>query len=487
MSIKQKAVKGVVWSAIQNWGSQAGSLIVFFILARLLEPEDFGLVALANVFLAFMQIFLEQGFAQALIQRREIEPEHLNTAFWTNLVIGILLTVLGLTSAGLVANLFKQPQLTPILRCFSGLFVISSFAKVQQALLEREFDFRAIALRWLLGTLIGGIVGVVMAVNGFGVWSLVSQQMVHELVGTLVLWGASPWRPQLKFSVEHFHSLFGFGINILGFNLISFFNNRVNDFLIGYFLGPVALGYYTIAYRVLTVMTQLLVRTSQSVALPTFSRLQADLKRFRKVFYTATQLTSLIAFPTFLGMATLAPELIRLLFGNQWVPAIPIVQVLALMGILRSVTFFAGSVFMAMGKPSWWFWLGSLKVILNFVGFAIAYRWGIIAVTIAYVLRLYIAFPIGQWAISRLIHVPLLTYLRQFVAPLVSSLIMAAVILVVKQAFTSSVNSLALLIICTVIGGIIYGITIRLFAPKLWQLLLELLQLAWSRSKPQNP
>jgi PST family polysaccharide transporter len=180
MNIKQKAIQGVVWSVIQNWGSQAGSLIVFLILARLLTPEAFGLVALANVFLAFMQIFLEQGFTQALIQRQELEPEHLDTAFWTNFFSGILLTIIGFAFASSVANIFNQPKLIPILQCFSGLFVINSLSHVHQAILSRELAFKIMAVRTLIGILIGGIVGVVMAVSGFGVWSLVSQQVVFE-------------------------------------------------------------------------------------------------------------------------------------------------------------------------------------------------------------------------------------------------------------------------------------------------------------------
>ncbi|MEQ8384031.1 MAG: lipopolysaccharide biosynthesis protein [Coleofasciculus sp. A1-SPW-01] len=481
MSIKQKAIKSVVWSAIQNWGTQAISLVVFFVLARVLQPEDFGLVALANVFLAFMQIFLEQGFAQALVQREPLEPEHLDTAFWTNLGIGVILTVLGVISASFVADRFSEPELTPILKCFSLLFIISALSKVQQAILERNFAFKAIAARWLLGTIIGGCVGVTMAVNGFGVWSLVAQQIFHEFVGTVVLWLSSDWRPKFRFSNSHFQQLFGFGINILGFNFLNFFNNRINDFLIGYFISPVALGYYTIAYRVLRVMTQLLVKTTKDVSFPTFSRLQSDIERFQKAFYQATQLTSLVAFPCFLGMATLAPELVQLLFGEQWLPAIPLMQILAFMGILRSVSFFKSSVFLAMGKPSWWFWLSILNAVSNFVAFAIAIPWGMMAVVSAYVIRGYLVFPVGQWAVSLLIKTPLLTYLGQFVAPLVSSLIMAIAILGTKQLLIPQLTPFLIIVVCSILGIIVYGTGIRLFAPQLFNQLLELTHLALSK------
>lgn len=478
MSIKQKALKAVVWSAIQNWGSQAGSLIVFIILARLLSPEAFGLVALANVFLAFMQIFLDQGFAKALIQRQHLEPEHLDTAFWTHLISGIVLTGLSFTTAGLVANFFKQPQLIPILQCFSFLFFINSLSHVQKAILMREFAFRTMATRALLGIFIGGVVGILMALWGFGVWSLVSQQFLYESVEVFVLWGASDWRPRFKFSIKHFQELFSFGINIVLFQFLSFFNKRSDNLLIGYFLGEVALGYYAIAYRVLQVMTQLLVFTTKQVALPTFSRLQTEPERFRQAFYKATQFTSLIAFPTFLGMATLAPELVVSLFGEQWIPATPVMQVLAFAGMINSISLFKGSVFMAMGKPSWQLKIGIFQAALNLIAFLVAVRWGITAVALAYVISSYIVFPISQWAVSKLINIPLLMYLKQFITPLISSLVMVCFIVISKIILDNWINEQGLLVVCTCIGIISYGLMIRIVDVELFKELINIVRIS---------
>jgi O-antigen/teichoic acid export membrane protein len=486
MNLKEKAVKGIVWSAIQNWGNQAGSLIVFFLLARLLTPEVFGLVALANIFLAFMQVFLNQGFAQVIVQRQDLEPEHLDTAFWTNLAIGILLTITGIASASWIANAFQQPQLTLILQRLSLLFLITPFGNIQQALLERKMAFKAIAIRSLAGTLAGGGVGVLLAFYGWGAWSLVSQQLVQELVGTFVLWIASDWRPGFKVSLRHFQHLFSFGVNILGINLLGFFSTRSDDFLIGYFLGSVALGYYTIAYRILNVMTQLLISTSNQVALPTFSRLQEDSEQFRKVFYAATQLISLVSFPLFLGVAALAPELVLLLFGSQWTPAIPVLQVLCFAGIFRTVNFFKGSVFIAMGKPSWTLWLSLLSSALNLIGFSIAVHWGIVAVASAYVIRGYLVFPIAQWAVSKLIQIPMLKYFQYFISPLSGSLLMVIAMMIAKRIFENIVAMWLSLAICTVIGAVVYGLMIRLFSPKLFQKLLGIVQLAVLRSKSQS-
>lgn len=310
-NLREKAVKSVIWTAIESWGRQAISLVVFFILARLLSPENFGLIALAYIFIEFVQIFVDQGFSVAIIQRQEIDAEHLDTAFWTTLGISILLTVLSIAGAGLVADLLKQPQLIPIIQYLSISFTLSGLSSVQQAVLERRFAFKSLAIRSLLAVIIGGIVGVVMAFFNFGVWSLVGQQISSSLVQVLVLWRVSNWRPGFKFSVIHAKELFTFGINISAFNIINFFNRRSDDLLIGYFLGLVALGYYSVAYKLLLVMMQVLITTTTKVALPIFSRLQGEPERLLNAFYSATQFTSLLVFPVFLCVPALAPEFIK--------------------------------------------------------------------------------------------------------------------------------------------------------------------------------
>ncbi len=495
MSIKEKAIAGIFWSVLQNWGSQAGSLIVFFVLARLLTPEAFGLAAMANIFLALFQTFGQQGFAQSLIQIEELEAEHIDTAFWSSLGIGLSLMAIGWLGASWVAVGFRQPLLTPILQVLSVLFPINAVGNVQQALLERAFNFQATATRLLLGTMAGGIVGIGMAYSGAGIWSLVAVQIVQELVGAILLWRfsfteatpTSSWRPQLRFKIEYFRQLLRIGWPIVGFNLLHFLNSRADDLLIGYFLGPIALGYYSIAYRILTVMQQLLVQTTQQIALPTFARLQNNLEQFRQTFYTATQLTSAIAFPIFAGVGVLAPELVVQIFGKQWLPSIPVLQVLILAGMVQSISFFKRSVFIAMGKSSWSLWLSLLSVVLNLTGFAIAIRWGIVAVAAAFVVRCYLVFPIGQWAIGRLIHVRMLTYFQQFAIPLFSTVVMSVTIFGIRQVLIQIWNIPILIIaINSVLGAIIYLGLIRWRSPSLFQKLVNIGQLLRARSSSKT-
>ncbi len=469
MTLKQKAFKGLLWSTIQNSGSQVFSLIIFLVLARLLTPETFGLIALANVFLAFMQIFRQQGFSKALVQRENLEPEHLDAAFWSQLIFGILLTGITFFSASLVASIFDQPKLIPILQCLSSIFIINSLNHVHNAILQREFAFKTLAMRSLFATVISGMVGIGMAFAGYGVWSLVASNITVELVALIVIWSAVDWRPKFSFSIKYFQDLFSFGMYVLAFKFIKFFDKRIDNLLIGYFLGEVALGYYAIAYRILEEMTQLLVKTINKVALPTFSRLQTEPERFRQLFYKTTQFTSIIAFPTYLGVIVFAPELTVTLFGKQWIPAIGVMQILSLEGILLTLTQFHKSVFVSTGKPSWTVKISLFNAVINVIACLIAVRYGIVAVAIGYVISSYLIFPVSQWAVNKLIKIKLLNYTKLFITPVVSSGVMVGAILIVKYLLSRLVEPSLLIIIGTLIGALVYALCIRIFEPQLYQ------------------
>ena len=479
MSLKQKTVKGIVWSFLEKWCNQLVSTTVFLILARLLGPEAFGLIALASVFIAFMTTFLQQGFAEAIIQREQLDPEHLDTAFWISLGTGITLTTIALAGAGLVAIGFSEPQLTPVIRWLSLNFLFTSLQSVQMAILRRRFAFRTLALRSSIATLVSGMVGVSMAFSGWGIWSLVGQQLTNGLVGVLVLWRGSDWQPGFSVSKSHFHQLFAFGSNVMGLNILKFFNRRSDDFLIGYYLGSVALGYYTVAYRLLLVMMNILTTTMTQVALPSFSRLQEDKNRLRHVFYSATQLTSLIAFPAFCTVLVLAPELVKVLFGEEWLTSIPVMQVLSLVGILQSVSYFNGTIMMAMGKPSWRLRINFLNAIVNVLAFLIAVRWGILAVAVAFVISGYLLSPLNLWAVYKLINIKISTYLQQYLAPLTGSILMAGTTLGTKFWLNNLGVSLQIqLFICLPIAGLAYALSILILAPELAKKAINFARLA---------
>lgn len=467
MSLRDQAIRGVFWSAIQNWGSALLGMAVFIVLSRMLGAEAIGLLALANIVIVFMDIFLRQGFGQALVQRSDLEPDHLNTAFWINVLLGVALMLMMIAGAGWVAALFDEPRLAPVIRWLSPGLLLGALNNTPQAILQRNMAFKSLAIRSLVGVTCGGAVGIGMALMGYGIWSLVGQHLTAAAIGTVVLWTASGFRPSFRISLRHFRDLFSFGIHIIGSELLTFMSQRSYGLLIAYFLGTEALGFYNIAQRLLRVMTQVLTQTISSVALVTFSRLQHATDRMRQAYYTATQMTSAIAFPAFMGMAVLAPELVRGLFGDSWDESIPVMRVLAAMGILQSVGYFNGAVLLACGKPNWRLALISLNALINVIAFVVVVRWGILAVAAAFVIRAYLLFPLSFLTVRKLIALRTKTYAQNLVSPLVCSLAMVVVLVALKYVLADRLQVHTALGLYILLGIAAYTLAIHRFAPEL--------------------
>ena len=464
MSIRHKFLHGVGWSAAQSWGSQLVTLVVFAVLARLLSPAAFGLLAMANVFVALIKVFLDQGFASAIIQRRELQDDHLNTAFWTNAGVGLALTGIVVMSSSTVARLFGEPQLAPIVQWLSVVVLVSSLSAVQQGLMKRKFDFKLLAIRSLIAVLVSGVVGVTMAYQGYGAWSLVGQQISFALMQLVLIWRASDWRPKLRFSKRHFDDLFSFGANIVGINLAEFFNRNADKFLIGYYLGATALGYYAVAYKLLETLARLVTSVTNQVTFASFSALQEDKKRVRNAFYSTTQLTGLITFPMFLGLAAIAPQVVLLIFGGQWSESIAIIQILMLVGLLESIYLYNANVMLAMGKPSWRLKVNLVNSVANVIGFFIAVRWGIVAVAAAYVIRAYLLSPIPLLLVRRLIDIEIGKYLRNLAGPAVSAVIMCVAVLYFSAAIEGSVSLRWHVALSIAVGALVYLVSAAAFA-----------------------
>lgn len=463
-SLGNRAVHGVKWSALQILGSRVITLLVFIALARILAPTAFGLVSLAAVFVSLMQVFIDQGFSQAIIQRRDLAPGHLDSAFWSSLGLGLLLTVVGVASAGTVADVLNQPDLAPILRWLSASLIISALSSTPEAILRRELEFRSLAVRQLVAAGAGGCVGLGAALAGYGVWSLVAQLIVQGAVGALVLWIAVPWRPGLDVSWRYFRDLFSFGSSVVAMNLLNFLNRQSDDLLIGAVLGVRALGYYSVGYRILLLLTDVMTRTIESVAFPLFSKIQGDFVRLRRAYLMATQVSATIATPVFLGVAALAPQIIHVAFGAKWDEAVPVMQVLSFIGVLHASLFFNSTVLIATGRPRTALVVTIVNAVSNVIAFAIAVQWGIVAVAAAYVIRGYLLSPLPVLMVKRVIDFRLREYVRRFAIPVGCSAVMAGVMLILRQVLVPRVSEVVVVVVVGTVGAIVYPLAMRILA-----------------------
>ena len=454
--LERRVARGLTWTLIDTWGTQILGLVVFAILANLLDPLDFGLVAFAAVFVAFAQLLVDQGLGDALIQRRTVTRSEMDTAFWVAVVTGGLLTLAGVVLAGPVATLLGQASLAPIIQALSITFVFAALTSIQMALLRREMRFRSLAIRKLSGVVGGGIVGVLMALYGFGAWALVGQQIASAAISVLMLWTVSPWRPGLQVSRADFRSLFSFGAHVVAGDALNFLSRNVDRLLIGVYLGPINLGFYAVGYRILDTTQQLLVNFARRLGFPIFARLQTDLDRLRRAYARVTAAVSVVILPGYIGLALVAQEAIVVLFGDQWTLSGPVAAVLFLIGPALTVQVFSGALLNGVGHPEITFRIRLVTTIVNVVGFFVAvlvFR-EIVAVAAAFVIRGYVLMPLTVWWVRRYASIDFADQLRGLRGPAIATAVMAAAVLGVKFALPG-LQPVWLLLLLEVVTGMV--------------------------------
>ena len=460
-ALQKRVARGLTWTFVDTWGSQLIQLAIFAILANLLTTVDFGLVALATVFIAFAQLFVDQGLGDALIQRTSVTRLQIDTAFWVAVVTGGAMTVLGVLLAVPISILTNEPELAPILTVLSFNFVIVALSSVQLALLRRDMRFRSLALRRLVAVAVGGIIGVGAAVFlNFGAWSLVAQQISYGIVSVGMLWTVSPWRPGFQWSRSDFRELFSFGIRIVGSDVLNFVSRNSDNLLVGTVLGVGPLGLYAVGYRILDTTQTLLVNASRKLAFPVFSRIQHDRERTQRAYGRVNRAISVVILPGYIGLSIVAQEAIVTLFGGKWFASGPVAATLYLIGPVLTLQVFSGALLNAAGHPNITFRFRLITTIVHVVGFVIAVVLfkDIVAVAAAFVIGSYLLLPLNLYLQHKYAGISIFDHLWQLRWIAISTAIMAAAVLAVHFAFIGPLTyaSWLLLIIETIVGIVVY-------------------------------
>lgn len=339
------------WALAMSWGERALGALFTFVLAALLGPHDFGVVAIALIYIALAHVFLEQGFSTALIQRDDLEPDHLQAAFWLNLVWCVVLAGVTVAVSGWWADVNGAPVLRDVLSVLSLLLVVEGLIIVQEAYLQREAEFKKLAVATNVAALVGGALGVTLALAGAGVWALVAQQLAASATALVLIWIVSPWKPGLRFSRRHARDLLGFSVHVFVANFAGFVNRRSDALLVGVFFGPVVVGIYRLADRFVDLVLELTTRPVGMIALPLFSRLQQDREQLRGAVETCLRVTSVAAVPALLVLAACSDFLLAVI-GAEWASGADALKLLALVGIAKAVIAFTGPLLFAVGRPA---------------------------------------------------------------------------------------------------------------------------------------
>lgn len=454
--VQQRLITGIAWMFAGNWAEQIFGFLVFIVLARLLGAEGFGLAMMAIAFVVLGECLVRESLTEALIQRREVDDGHLDSLFWSLLLVSGGFVALLFLLAPAIARFFSQPELTDYLRVASFTILFVGLSGVPVAQLRRRLEFRVLAMRATVGVVLGGIVGVAMAFMDYGPWSLIGQRLVQIFVTEGLAWIANPWLPRFRAKQKHFTDLWEFGSRMLGLRLGELVSTQSPVVVIGYVLGPAALGQFMVAWRLVDVLANALVSPIRYVAQPAFTHLQSH-NVAGQTLREVTEISAFVAFAFFVGVGLVAYPLVPVFFGPGWDLAIPVLIVLSVLGIYLSIERLQQAYCLGRGFVGGLYKLSGAEAVLGIVLMVCAAPYGLTAVGIAFVGRYLILWPIRFVIVKRISGTNIVGFLKCLLAPMFASLAMAICVLLWKFLVGDKLADSVLLISSAGIGAFAFS------------------------------
>ena len=333
-NLKKRTIKGFGWNFLDNILNRGISFVVGIVLARLLSPSEYGLIGIIMIFIAIFNSIVDSGLGSALIRKNDCTEEDYDTVFHSNLFLSIIMSLLFFLCAPLIADFFNEPQLKPLAQVMSCTLIINALSIIQNTLLLKQLDFKGKMVISMISSLASGAAGIAMAYSGYGVWSLVGQQISRQVLYTTLLWLHNRWIPRLRFSKSSFHELFGFGWKLLVSGLIDTVWKEIYQVVIGKFYTPATLGLYSRAHQFSTIFSSNLTSVVQSVSFPALSKVQDPPEKLTRGFRTVNKRSLMISFDMMFGMMAVAEPMVKVLIGDKWLPCVPFLQIICLQMVL---------------------------------------------------------------------------------------------------------------------------------------------------------
>ncbi len=463
-SLKARSLAGFLWSFGENAGVAVLSLASFVAMARLLDPADFGVVALASVFVVCFNLVIGSTLADGLVQRADIAREHSDTAFWGTVAIAAMLASICVFAAAPIASAFNEPGIATILPWLAAVPLAGALGAVPIALQRRRLTFRLVALCNLAGRICGAAIGVGMAIGGFGIWSLVGQQIATAIIANACILLISGWRPGLRFSLRRLKELSGFGAHVSASQVVSVAGEQAIVMLVGLLFGSTMLGHFTVAWRMVQLIKALVAGTVYHVAFSAFARLQHDRPALIRAFIGATQISCLVGFPLALGLASVAEPAVLGLFGGRWSASVDLFAILALETAPAFYVLFFSSCYRALGRPGWTLGLAIAYFLLGLAAAAAAAPFGLQAIALAWLAKSVALLPINLLLMRRLLNVPVRTLMAPAVGPLAAAATMGLTVEILLVYAPISLTAIEHLAIAVPAGILVYGIGLLAFA-----------------------
>lgn len=454
-SLREKTISGLFWSFIQKAGVSAISFLTTILLARILSPKDFGLIGMLTIFIQLSQSLIEAGFNSALIQKKDPDAEDYSSVFYINLVTSIFLYIVLFFCAPFISNFYQQPILTPLTRVLSLVFVINSFAYVQEARLNKELQFKVLMIIHLPSIFIGGLVSISMALLGFGVWSIVAMQVATRFAYTLQIWIRAKWKPLRSFNKKKAKDLFSFGGKLMLSGIFTTLYNNIYLVVIGKFYPISSVGYYQNGYTMATTPSNTITSTLNSVTFPAFSSIQDDDRRLKGGYRRVMQQAFFWICPLYILVGVLAYPLFDLIFTSKWLPAVPYFRWLCVVGVLQPLLTYNLNIVNVKGRSDIWLKLQLVRRIVTIIAVFIVIPFGITALLIVQAASSVFSFILFSYYSGRFIQYSVNEQLRDLSGILFLSVLTGCVVFLFDHLFKGS-GDFARLLLGMIIGVVFY-------------------------------
>ncbi|MBR3311468.1 MAG: lipopolysaccharide biosynthesis protein [Solobacterium sp.] len=470
MNKKDKVFTNFLWRLLERFGAQGVTFVVSIVLARILDPAVYGVVAMVAVFTTIMQVFVDSGMGTALIQKKDADDLDFSTVFYFNVVICFILYGLMFMAAPLIASFYRMPELTPLVRVSSLILIISGVKNIQQAYVSRHMLFKKFFFATLGGTVGAAVIGIWMALKGYGVWALVAQNLFNMAMDTIILWLTVKWRPKLMFSFERLKSLFAFGWKLLVSSLLDTGYTRLRELIIGKLYTPSDLAFYNKGQNFPYLVTSNINASIDSVLFPALSSEQEDPQRVKAMTRRAISVSSYIMWPMMMGLAACATPFVRLLLTDKWLPCVFFLRMYCFSYAFYPIHTANLNAIKAMGRSDLYLILEILKKLVGLTALVCTMFISVKAMAYSLFFTSVACQIINSWPNRKLLNYGYLEQLKDILPSLGMALVMAACVFFMQYL---PLPTVVILVLQIVIGALIYYLESRIFQAESYNYILD--------------
>lgn len=467
-----EVVKGLKWNGIGQLVSQITVIVGSILLARILRPEDFGMVAMVTVISSFATLFLDMGFCLALIQRSSVTDNDLSTVFWLNLWIGLIFTVLICGFSFLIVDYYNNPSLYPIIYSISPVFVLGALQQIPRVILTRKMHFKELNIVSVSATLSSYILAIIIALNGGGLWSIVAQILIANVVICLLSWLIIKWRPTRTFKLESIKAISNFSINTFFNGFLEYWSRNLGLFLVGRHLGQVDLGIFSKSTSFILLPVRNISQVITTTIFPKLSNIKNEPLNFRPFYLLSSRFQFFIVFPAMLGINSITNELIPVLFGDEWIQMIPLVKIFAIQGIFSANFNFNDITISSQGRADLLFRYGILEKSIIILSIFLGIKFGIIGLAYARLIGAFITSFSKYYLLQKVTGITPIHHFHNFKKILISGTIMLLGIYLI-DIFMIDSSLLTKMIIKVILGISLYTFMAYLVKEEIFGLLVN--------------